>query len=423
MTETRTQDGAPGADTGGSGDEARGFTAPGFESVRETLAEVGHRRGEDGCALAAYVDGSKVVDLWWGSADGKPWAEDTLAVMFSSTKGATALCAQILYSRGLLDLDAPVTRYWPEYGQAGKDSTHVHHLLTHTAGVVSFPRYWEVIGPDGLELANWELIVDRLAAAPPSFEPGSRAWYHALTYGYLVGEVIRRIDGRMPGRFFAEEVAQPLGLDFHIGAPDAAIARVASVLPAPPVDPSAIPPEMRQFAEMVAAMTARAREALKTGTGIEMEALLLSATFVHPDAPAGADQLPALFNQPEILRAELPAGNGVASARDLARMYALLACGGELDGVRLVSPESIEVFSIPQVTWEPAMQSFCLGYGKLGPAFAGPGEAAFGHGGAGGAMGFADPARRVGFGFVKNRMRNEPGGAAADLTQAVYACL
>ena len=401
-----------------------GHTAPGFERMRETLDRVVREQGEDGVSLGVYVDGEKVVDLWCGTADGRPWAEDTLAVMFSATKGATALCAQILDDRGLLDLDAPVTRYWPEYAQAGKERTRVRHLLTHTAGVVSLPRYWEVVGSDGLGMTDWSVITERLAAAPPTWEPGSRCWYHALTYGFLVGEVIRRIDGRTPGRFFADEVARPLGLDFHVGASPEVLARVATVLPAPVVDAADRTPERAQVAALIDQLTQRAWATLRDGgSGIEEESLLVSAGFTWPFGDMDTDHLPSLFNQPAFLAAEVPAGNGVAAGRDLARMYAMLAAGGELDGVRIVSPESIARFNVPQAQWVPGTPWICMGYHRLGPDTHGPSETAFGHAGAGGSLGFADPERGLGFGLVKNRMRNELPGAAAALVEAVYACL
>jgi CubicO group peptidase (beta-lactamase class C family) len=400
---------------------ASGYTAPGFERMRGVLERAVIRRGEDGCAVGAYVDGVKVVDLWCGSAGDRPWAEDTLAVMFSATKGVTALCAQILYSRGLLDLDAPVTRYWPEYGQAGKEETLVRHLLNHRAGVVSFPRYWEVLGRDASGLADWELVVEHLAASPPSWPPGTKKRYHALTYGFLVGEVIRRIDGRTPGRFFADEVAKPLGLDLHIGAPPDVVPRVAATLPAEAVDVAGRAIHWRVVAKVLERSANRARTILRDGgTGIEMRALGLSGVFVNPDAGPEDNQLTRIAN--DFLGAELPAGNAVASGRDLARMYAVLACGGELDGVRLVSRESIERFRPTTHRWLPPLIGHGMGYSQVGLLRV-PTRSAFGHPGAGGALGFADTERRVSFGLVKNRMRNEPWGVATDLVRALYACL
>jgi CubicO group peptidase (beta-lactamase class C family) len=400
---------------------ASGYTAPGFERMRGVLECAVIRRREDGCAVGAYVDGVKVVDLWCGSSGDRPWAEDTLAVMFSATKGVTALCAQMLYSRGLLDLDAPVTRYWPEYGQAGKAGTLVRHLLNHRAGVVSFPRYWEVLGRDASGLADWHMVVEHLAASPPSWPPGTRRKYHPLTYGFLIGEVIRRIDGRTPGRFFADEVARPLGLDLHIGAPEDVLPRVAETLPAPAVDVARGAIHWRVVARLLEQSRHRAQTVLRNGgTGIEMRVLGLSGVFVDPDAGPEDNQLTRIAN--DFLRAELPAGNAVASGRDLARMYALLACGGELDGVRLVSPESIERFRPRTHRLLPPLMGMGMGYSQVGLLRV-PTKTAFGHPGAGGSLGFADTERRVSFGLVKNRMRNEPWGLAADLVRALYACL
>jgi len=400
---------------------ASGYTAPGFETMRSALEGAVAKRGEDGCAVGAYVDGVKVVDLWCGNSGDRPWEEDTLAVMFSATKGVTALCAQILYSRGLLDLDAPVIRYWPEYGQAGKEGTLVRHLLSHRAGVVSFPRYWEVLGRDAGGLADWERVVEHLAASPPSWPPGTRRRYHALTFGWLVGEVIRRIDGRTPGRFFADEVAKPLGLDLHIGVPEKILPRVAETLAAPPVDLSGRRIPLRVVATLLERSGNRARRMLREGgTGIEMRTLGLSGIFVDPDAGPEDNQLTHIAN--DFLGAELPAGNAVGSGRDLARMYAVLACGGELDGVRLVSAESIECFRPRTHRWLPPLMGMGMGYSQVGLLRV-PTRSAFGHPGAGGALGFADTERRVSFGLVKNRMRNEPWGVATDMVRALYACL
>ena len=403
--------------------QARGTVAAGFEPVARTLEHAVTELGEDGCAVAAYVGGQKVVDLWAGTADGRPWQEDTIALFFSCTKGLLALCSQVLADRGLLDVDAPVTRYWPEYGAAGKGETTVRHLLTHTAGVVSYPRYWDDIGLEGLEIADWDLITGRLAESPPTWEPGSNCFYHALTLGFLVGEVIRRIDGRKPGRFFAEEIAAPLGLDLYIGVPESATGRVATILPAPPRDLSKLNEQESQLATLIDALFSTGREAVRAGKSIEPEALLWSATFMHPDLEDANLHLPNVFNQPRVQAAEVPAGNGIGGARDLARMYALLAGGGELDGVRLVSAASIEVFNQPQTRWTPDLPPFCLGYQRLPAMDPGPSETAFGHGGAGGSLGFADPERNVSFGFVKNRMRNEPHGAGEQLVRALYECL
>jgi CubicO group peptidase (beta-lactamase class C family) len=343
--------------------------------------------------------------------------------MFSCTKGALALCAQVLFDRGLLDLEAPVARYWPEFAASGKEGVLVRHVLTHTAGVVAYPYYWKDLGLDSLRIADWDLMTGRFAESPASWPAGSHCFYHALSIGYLVGEVIRRIDGRSPGRFFAEEVAGPLGLDMYIGTPDDVLPRVAKIQPEPPRDYDKLTPEQLQLARLVEQMMATARDTVRTGTGIEMEALFWSSNLMHPDLEPVESYLPTLFNNPVIRRAEIPAGNAIGGARDLARMYALLAGGGELDGVGLVSPGSIARFNTHEATMMAGLPPICVGYHRLGQLFPRASETAFGHGGAGGSLGFADPERDISFGFVKSRMTNEPGGAAADLVAALYECL
>jgi CubicO group peptidase (beta-lactamase class C family) len=299
----------------------------------------------------------------------------------------------------------------------------MRQVLTHTAGVLTFPRYWEVVGRDCAGLADWGLMTRHLAASPPSWPPGTQTAYHALSIGYLVGEVIRRVDGRSPGKFFADEVARPLGLELFIGAPESVLSRVATILPPPPLNTLALTAEHLDLLALYRSRREAARAAVLTGTGTEVESLPWSADFRHPDAPDDDVHVVNLMNTEAIRRAELPAGNGIAGARDLARMYALLADGGELDGVRLVSGRSIALFNTPQAAAIPGAPAICVGYHRIAPPFAGPSETAFGHGGAGGSLAFADPERRVSFGFVKNRMSIEPGGAAADLVAALYDCL
>jgi CubicO group peptidase (beta-lactamase class C family) len=400
-----------------------GFTAPGFESVAGVLARSMEARQEEGAAVSAYVNGTRVVDLWAGTTEGRPWTENTLALMFSCSKGALALSAQILYDRGLLDLDAPVTKYWPEFAENGKQATTVLHVLTHQAGVVSFPYYWKDLGLESLGLTDWELMTRRLAESPASWPAGSFCFYHALSIGYLVGELIRRVDGRSPGRFFAEEIAAPLGLDMYIGTPESVLPRAAAIQPEPPRDLSKLSPEQLELANLVLKMTETAHEAVRNGTGIEIEALLWSANFTHPDLESGDGYLVELMNNRLIRKAEIPAGNAIGGARDLARMYATLAGGGSVDGLRLVSPESIDRFNTPEAEMMAGLPPICVGYHRLDPLYPMASETAFGHGGAGASMGFADPEHNLSFGFIHSRMTNEPGGSAADLAAAVYACL
>ena len=353
-----------------------GFVAPGFERVAETFERETEAAGEDGAAMAMTVEGELVVDVWRGD-----WAEDSLACIFSCTKGLTALCIHLLADRGLLDVDAPVAQYWPEFGSNGKEATLVRHVLTHTAGLLSFPRYWEALGPDSTGLADHELVAAHLAAAPPVWPPGTGFAYHAHTFGYVLGELVRRIDGRSAGAFFAEEVAKPLGLDLFIGMPDDVAPRVV------PISPPRGPVDMTPYA-------GASDELRAAGSPTTAEAWSYASLFAPLDHPNIVAFLAELMNRPEIRRAELPSGNAIGDARSLARMYVPLALGG----AGIVSPESIAQFSEPQ-TLDGAPLSMGLGYALFGPD-----ARQFGHTGAGGNIGLADPDRRRTYAYVKTRM-------------------
>jgi CubicO group peptidase (beta-lactamase class C family) len=208
--------------------------------------------GDGGGALCVYVDGVKVVDVWAGEAKpGVAWKDDTLATIMSSTKGLTALCAQILYDRGLLDIDAPVSEYWPEFAQAGKDKALVRHILNHTVGVLAFPGTEDFLDLDGSGWDQLEEIAARLAATPPAWEPGTRTTYHALTCGWLTGELIRRITGKTVGTFLETEVTKPLDVDIWIGTPVDAQQRLADVIDFLHSEDS---PEMVTFQDKVASI-------------------------------------------------------------------------------------------------------------------------------------------------------------------------
>jgi CubicO group peptidase (beta-lactamase class C family) len=376
-----------------------------FAALRRTLAEVAARRGEGGCALAVYRRGEQVVDLW-RSTESTPWREDTLVTVASCTKGAVAFCAQLLHDRGLLDVDAPVERYWPEYAASGKQDTLVRHLLEHTAGVLTFPRYWDVTGIDRSGLADWEGMTAGLATAPPSWQPGTQLVYHPQSFGFLVGEVIRRIDGRTVGRFLADEVAAPLGLELYIGAPESILPRVA-----PPLDAPAPSSDLLHAWSI-------ARERVRAGDVLSMAALPWSMDFRHPDLEVDDLQLGYATTR-RYLTAENPSANGITSARHLARLYALLAGGGELAGARLVSQRSIDRFRPPADG-----DGWGLGYARVPPQLHAHGvsESAFGHAGGGGHLAFVDPERELGFAFVQNAIHNDFDTAGA-LAAAVYACL
>uniref|UniRef100_UPI0028117074 serine hydrolase domain-containing protein n=1 Tax=Streptomyces sp. TaxID=1931 RepID=UPI0028117074 len=247
-------DAAPGDQERADGVRVRGHCDPRFTAVHEAFEENFRERGELGAAVAVTVGGRIVVDLWGGWADGarsRPWERDTLVNVWSTTKGPVALCAHLLADRGLLDLDAPVAVYWPEFAAAGKEKVLVRHLLSHRAGLAGLRE------PHSLEqLCDWELTTQRLAATEPWWEPGTRSGYHALTYGHLVGEVVRRVSGLRPGAFLEREVTRPLGIDFRIGLPERDAGRVAELVQPPVAQSSAQAAVLAQLAPAaVAALT------------------------------------------------------------------------------------------------------------------------------------------------------------------------
>ena len=275
--------------------------SPVVERLRRHLDE-----GLDvGASVSVTVDGEFVVDIWGGHADEartRRWERDTIVNTWSLTKTMTAMCALVLADRGELDLWSPVARYWPEFAAGGKQSVEVRHLLGHTAGLAGWT---EPVAAE--DLADWEKMTALLAAQEPWWEPGTQSGYHALTQGYLVGEVVRRITGTTLGRFFAAEVAGPLGADYAVGLPAGDDARVAPV----------IPPETPRVSSSSTSVAARTlRNPRLRGT--------------EPQAPWWR-------------RAEIPAANGQGNARSVARVQSVLACGGEVDGVRLLSPRGCEV--------------------------------------------------------------------------------
>ena len=286
--------------------------APGFGRVRDVFGDNFESNGDVGAALCVYRDGRKVVDLWGGLADsgtGRPWARDTLQLVYSATKAATATCAHLLAQRGELDLDTPAAHYWPEFAAQGKADIPVRWLLSHRAGLPVIDHPLPLA-----DLLAWVPMVAALAAQRPVWEPGTAHGYHGRTFGWLVGEVIRRVSGRSVGTFFAEEIAAPAGLDFWIGLPAAERGRVSRmVIDDPPgAEVAAIPLDQipEQFRGLVAAFT--------DPDSLMNRAFALST----PDID---------FNSPEAQAAEIPSSNGICTADGLARLYAALI--GEVDGV------------------------------------------------------------------------------------------
>jgi CubicO group peptidase (beta-lactamase class C family) len=400
-----------------------GFTSPGFERLADLLAtgttiEAGGKQrrvdlGEGGGAFCAFAEGDTVVDLWAGIAEpGVEWTRDTKAVVMSSTKGMTALCAHVLFDRGELDVDAAVEKYWPEFAAAGKERTSVRHLLSHQSGAIGVPGAHDLLSWSGGGWGDTEAIAAAIAGGPPAWEPGTRHGYHALTFGWLVGELVRRVTDTSLGEFFRSEVAAKLGADCRIGTPPEELGGVASVIEwgdssAPRRQPGPMDPE--SFA---------GRSVLAGAHG--------SLFFDETGSPRFAE----FMNNPQVLGSEIGAIGGTSTARGLARLYSSLACGEEL-----VSRRSVEVFSAEQVCGKDAVMRtpsrWALGYTResppLGPGLPrqhGPNDEAFGHMGAGGQVAFADPVWRVGCAFVRNHMENQAFPLmGACLVQALYESL
>jgi CubicO group peptidase (beta-lactamase class C family) len=381
-----------------------GSVVPGFEEVREEFAANFAQRGDVGASCAIYVDGELVVDLWGGIADpgtGRPWGQDTVGIVYSVTKGATAVLVNLLAERGDLDLDTPVAEYWPEFAAEGKAGITVAQLLSHQAGlaVPSEPLTRE-------ELLAGTPVVEVLARQKPLWEPGTAHGYHALTYGWLTGELVRRVTGRTLGTVFREEVAQPLGLDFWIGLPPDRVGSVAPLIDGVP-DPGELdlitdPVVKERVLQVVAAMSDPS----------SLFARALSTNGALPTPHAGTWNVPAIYT------AEQPAANGITNARSLARMYA--SCVGEVGGVRILSEKAVDQARAEQVNGPDAVtvgeSRFGVGFQLSTPASPLLGAGSFGHQGAGGALGFGDVTHRVGFGYVQNQlgasMLGEPRTAA-----------
>ncbi len=362
-----------------------GSVDPRFERVRGVFADNWAQFDELGASVAVTVDGKPVVDLWGGWADAartRPWDRDTIVIVASTTKGLTGLCGNMLIEQGRLDPEAPVTRYWPEYGANGKAETKVKYLFDHRAGLPDIPP--------GVSPTDWDAMVTALAAAAPRWPPGTAHAYHSITYGHLVGELIRRISGQSVGAYLRQHVCDPLNADAWIGTPAALDSRVAEV--------------------------------------------------VIPGAPQNAFSR----NNLEFRRAEIPAGNGHTNARALARIYGVLAVGGTQDGVHLLTNKTMDEATASYVSgpWfgmtvaqmeaagvgaEVFEVRFARGF-ALSNVFAwmGPNPGAFGSGGSGGSLAFADRDAGVSFAYAQNAhlgQGHQKDSRSGRLIQALYESL
>ena len=385
-----------------------GTCKPGFESVAEAFQNNFDAKGEVGASVCLTVGGETVVDLWGGVADqktGAPWTRDTVGIVFSCTKGATAICAHVLASRGKLDLDAPVAELWPEFARNGKERATTRMMLDHSVGVLALRAKVKDSGP-----YEWDYMTGLLAEEAPFWEPGTRNGYHGLTFGWTVGEMVRRAAGVSLGTFFQNEIARPLGLDFWIGLPEAIEPRVARIIP------------FIYKAEQAKTPFIRRRMPKKDSPP--------PLFFFNAGAgPAGG------ANTRPGHAAEIGAANGITNARGLAGMYAPLANGGGklVDGKTLARMGEVSMATHDDATLRIPTR-FAPGFMKsmdnrrrsIGAELFGPdvdsvimGSAALGHVGAGGSLGFADPVAGLSFGYTMNRMgpgllMNERGQALVD---------
>ncbi len=386
-----------------------GRTAPGFEEVRKAFQSNFDRGSEVGAAFSAYHRGEPVVDLWGGVADtrtGRPWDEDTMVLVYSTTKGITAMCANRLAQQGAINVDAPVATYWPEFAQSGKEHVTVADLLSHRAGLA-----WTDGSMSFEQALAWDPVIEALEHQAPSWPPGSAHGYHATTYGWLVGEVVRRVSGRSLGTYLREEIAGPLGAEFYVGLPGSEEHRVARLI-------SFL--ESLESGGPLPGLDAVGGSAADGGLAALADQ---AASYLAPDgpltkalsAPGGAFSDPSVWDDPRLHAAEIPAANGICDARSLARLYG--ACVGDVAGpsgqrFRILTSGQLDA-SLRQRTQGPDTVllgldlqwglGFMLNRGVVGAAGLG-GPRSFGHFGMGGSAGWADPDIELGMGYVMNKM-------------------
>ena len=369
----------------------QGDCDPAFAAMGAAFAENFRSRGEVGAAVCVYSQGRKVVDLWGGVAypqSGRPWERDMLVCMMSVGKGMAALCIHRLIERGRIDLDRTVASYWPEFAQGGKARITVRHVLSSTSGVL----FADSAPPNSV--MDWQQMVAAIERQPAQWEAGSRGAYQSMTMGFMLGELVRRVDGRLLNHFFQEEIAGPLGVDYAWGLNDEQEARTAPIIGNPAHD------TVKAFADPTTNL----------GRAWHMR-------------PVGTD----FYNTAAFRRGVLPSSNGHGNARGVARIYAALADGGTLDGVTLLSPAGIELARSPQ--WydicgmTDRRYRYAMGFFLNTPQLVPMGSnlSAFGHPGAGGALGFADPERRLAFAYSPNFMC--AGAGSGDRAAALVAAL
>jgi CubicO group peptidase (beta-lactamase class C family) len=383
-----------------------GYVSTGFEAVRDAFAENFSRRHELGGACCVYHRGEKVVDVWGGvqnKVTGEPWEEDTMVIVYSTTKGLAAMTLALAHSRGWLDYEERVCTYWPEFAQQGKDSITVRQLLAHQAGLFAFDEQ-----TDRRLIADLDRLAAVLARQKPAWEPGTRQAYHAITLGYYESELLRRVDQqhRSLGQFFQDEIATPLGLNFYIRLPESIPnSRLATI-----ARPSLI--------ERLIGFPFRLSLAVVNPHSNIVRALA-GSMLAHDEQRIYARNL------------EIPSGGGVGTARAIARAYSVFATGGQELKLR---PETLEALTAPAVPpthgfYDECMKAtgvqFSLGFMKHNPVWPFGSEASFGFPGAGGSLGFADPKADIGYAYVTNQMGTSLTGDPRDiaLRNALYSLI
>jgi CubicO group peptidase (beta-lactamase class C family) len=381
-----------------------GYVKPEFERVADAFAENFALRRDIGAAFAATLDGQTVVDLWGGVADSasdRPWQQDTMQLIFSGTKGLTSLCVAMLIDRGLLALEDPVCSHWPEFAAHGKEAITVAEVLSHRArlpGVRTPLNFEDVLDPQAVEAL--------IAGQAQESDPRADFIYHARTLGWICDALIRRVDGRSTGQFLAEEISGPLGLDLWIGLPAEQEPRVAVLQYSP-------------------------------NWGQSVYGQADSSPFPDDDLWASISENPMLYpagelpwNLPALHAAEIPSSNAIGTARSIARLYGALACGGEIDGVRIISPETIALVSAPAAAGPDPFSGTPMAYSagfelQTTARQFGPAKSAFGFTGTGGGTHGAWPQERVGFSYAMNELRDDLSGdeRVGALLDVLHACL
>jgi CubicO group peptidase (beta-lactamase class C family) len=359
--------------------EIHGTVAPGFEAVRDAFAANWEYHDEVGASVCATVNGEVVFDLWGGTAtydDGeRPWAEDTIINVWSTTKTMSFLCCLLLADRGELDLHAPVATYWPEFAAGGKEQVATRHIMGHTAGLSGWDEPLVVA-----DYLDHDKLVRLLAAQAPWWEPGSGSGYHAVSQGYLLGEIVKRISGRSLGQFFADEIAGPLGADFHIGTAAEHDSRIAHVIPLTP------PP---------------------SADGLDEDSIAYR-TLTNPMMDA------AFSSTPEWRRAEVPAAGGHGNARSVATIHALTANGGSANGHQIMSPEGLQrIFEVQAEGTDLVLSAelkIGMGFGLPSPALPLPNPHTCYWGGWGGSLAIIDMDAKLSYSYVMNKMSETTTG-------------